>query len=179
MAAYSITVIILVLLVFIRKLNLKKVELKFKYDVYQLRDELRRDAIEGKTNTDNWLFEYFDVTLSKMVSESYYITLFFMIVANFRNESNPNYQVFKEKVFKDIEADEYYKGFHQKLNAVASDYLLRQHFFTTTFLVPIVGLILGADAMRKRFNIWVDKLTIDPQTSASSEYIGEDMRAAA
>ena len=41
---------------------------EFKYKLFQLRDDLRMLAINGNIDVNNWVFEYYDSTISKIIN---------------------------------------------------------------------------------------------------------------
>lgn len=170
---FTISILILVVLGVWRKFHQSKANLKFKYDLYTLRDELRMMAYEEKIDNNSQIFDYFDYSLSKAISESHYITLFRVIALMFKHVHDEEFH----KSFKQLEREtnKYPElvSIKKRYNCAIQDYILDQHFVSGyCFMLPLAKLIKGTSWVARQVNKLVAGVLVYPETSASGNFGG-------
>lgn len=160
---------VVTLLAFWRRMHLHYSQLRFKYDLYTLRDRLRRAAMYGEVSAESWVFDYFDRTISKNIGQSYYITLAHIIILGYRHENDENLLKFKQKLKKETEGSEFYKKLQSDLQEASVRYVMNQHYVTVNWvLVPILTPIFGTAVLLSKLNGWMSKTFILPEVSDSN-----------
>ena len=164
---------ILILLAIGRHLYHRYLEIKFKYTLYKLRDRVRFLCVEDKLKSSDWIFNYFDLTISKTINESYSITLFTLISLDFINNSSEDkkLQNFSEKFEKATdEVPELIEIKNDFIQAI-KNYTVKQHFVTELILTPIVGAIIGTRNLKSKLNKWSKDSLVFPETSVSDDFL--------
>ncbi len=163
-------VLVLIILSFWRYFHQKYATLKFKYKLYSLRDRLRKMAINGEIKSE-WIFEFFDTSLSKAISESYYITLFRLSTLAVIHENDQELVEFSKKLEKDLSIESNIKEIQESYFLAVKTYVLDQHYVSITFIIkPIVVLVFGTAAAASKFNQWLRGILVYPETSASEKF---------
>lgn len=166
-----IFVLVLITLSVWRRFHQQHSNLKFKYKLYALRDEVRELAYHNKIECDGWLFDYFDESLSKAISESYYITLFRIVMLDFEHKREPKLKEFKAKLEAEVSNSKEMLGIFQRYKDAIKDYVIDQHYVSIKFiLLPIIRLTSATSKAAHYFNRWVKGVVIFPETSASERY---------
>jgi len=136
---FGILLVLLVLLSIWKRMHVRTAQLQFKYQLYTLRDKLRSDAITGVIEPDSWLFDYYDRTLSKLVANSYGLTLFGIILIESRHRSDVKLQNFKRELRYRTSKNKYYKTLDEEITKCAAIYAFDQHRISLMVIVmPIV-----------------------------------------
>ncbi len=163
-------VLVLVILSFWRHLHQKYATLKFKYKIYSLRDSLRKMTINGEVEP-NWMFDFFDTSLSKAISESYYITLFRLSTLATIHEKDQELMKFSEKLENEISLYPKIKRIQEEYILAVKSYVLDQHYVSINFILkPLAVLILGTATAAYKFNQWLRGILVYPETSASEKF---------
>src|SRR5436189_157663 len=53
----------------ILRLRLEAIVLEHQFRFYALRDDLRESVVRGEIRKDNWVFQYLDSTIAKLISQ--------------------------------------------------------------------------------------------------------------
>lgn len=163
-------VLILITLSFWRHFHQKYATLRFKYKIYSIRDSLRKMAIKGEIES-NWMFDFFDTSLSKAISESYYITLFRLSTLALIHENNQELIKFSKKLDNSISANPKIKEIQEEYFLAVKSYVLDQHYVSINFVIkPLSVLIFGAATAASKFNQWLKGILVYPETSASEKF---------
>lgn len=75
----------------------KRLNSEFKMRLYALRDKTRLYAIENKIDRNEWIFRYFDESISKTISKIDYLNIFIISILHSRQTNNKNYLDFRKK----------------------------------------------------------------------------------
>jgi len=155
----------------LRRFHHRFVALKFKYRLYELRDELRRDAIQGGIDKDSWLFNYFDNTLSVQISQSYKLTLFRAIYLHFLYSENAEINTFRKKLDEELAQNSKYQDLYDRYAAALISYMFYQHDVSGNFIYyPIRLFHIVNEFITKRFKNWSKNYFIYPETSDYSHF---------
>lgn len=142
-------------------------ELVFRTQLFELRDELRRLAIDGKVDAENQLFDYYDYSLSKTIEMSHSLTLFYVITFKIRAESDDNYIEASNRVSEMIteQNDSNLNGIRERWVTAMAEYVSEQHKISFGILVAIfrpLGMLRG---MSNAFRKGIDSIVISPALS--------------
>lgn len=173
MTAFGTVFLVLVFLIFWRKVHIEYHTLLFKYKLYALRDKLRNLAIEGKIDSNNWIFDYYDNTLSKFVNQAYYVTLFRIVMLVLKNGGAKELSVFASKVNAEVEKIPELKSIQQEFVLACGKYIKEQHKIpykcvAKPIIIPFIG---GIAIFAKKFNMYLNALLVFPETSDSSRFV--------
>ncbi|MEM9679474.1 MAG: hypothetical protein AAF901_04050 [Bacteroidota bacterium] len=173
MNLFGSIVMALIILSVWRRYHHSYAALNFKYKIYQLRDKLRLLVVQNKISAEDWVFDYFDNSLSKSISLNYYLTIFRLATIGLIHEKDEDLIKFRQKLNKEIEdkpeLEELYADY---INAV-KEYIFDQHYVSIMIIKPIVVLILGAAVAAQRLNQLLKGILIYPETSASDHFVYE------
>lgn len=165
-----LTGVVLFLMFFavIRHMHQKKSELKFKYSLYALRDKLRMLAIDGEIDSDHWLFDYTDNTISKAISQSYNITLLYVSMLATRHGEDESLNKLSYDLNQEFEKHPLFKEIKKEYHQITTRYIQDQHYISIRFfLMPIASPIIGGVTLMKKIRRWSDGLFVYPETSNS------------
>ena len=166
--ALVIIIMVLFLLAFWRRMHQSYEELRFKYRLYELRDNLRYKAIKGEVDPNHWLFDYFDNTLSKAISRSYYITLFSILGLNFKYQGKKEVTEFSKKLNDEIKNSPVYKEILDSYLKALGNYIIHQHAISAKFIIaPIAFAIFGVKRSYEIMKYNIENLFYFPETSDS------------
>ena len=156
---------------FWRKMNNSYSNLLFKYEIYKIRDQLRAKAIANEIPSDNWVFYYFDKSLSKTIAESYYITLFRMIVLVVLHGADEKLLEFNKKFQNEIEKNPELKSIHSSYMNSIKKYIISQHYVSIQYIIkPVLSPLVGTTRLASIFTKWARELLIFPETSESQKF---------
>ncbi len=152
-----------------RKLHQSYKERKFKYRVYGLRDELRRLVIEGKLSADNWIFEYYDKTFSIAICQSYYLTLFRLLMLKRIHFGDAELNEMKNKVDVETSKNPELVKIREKYLRATEKYIVGQHFVSfLTLILPFITAILGTKLITAAGRKFITNILVFPETSDST-----------
>lgn len=167
MVTLGAILIALIVLAIWRKKHQEKVRLQFVYSLYHLRDDLRRAAIKGEVDKNSWLFEYYDNTFSKMIKESYYITLMRVILGIIKNEDNEEWKMQRRELESQISQNIYYSNIQTKYTKIVKNYIIEQHKVSLiSIIAPIIYLIISPAVLMKKINYWIRRVSFYPENSS-------------
>lgn len=161
---------VLFILSLCRQLTQNYNERKFRYKLFAIRDRLRRLEIEGKIDHKNRIFDFYDLSLSKMINESYYITAFYVIMLSIKQKDNVKLNQIKALI--DLETDKIpeLKVIRQAQTKAVAKYIRNQHFVTFILLKFLLAPFKGAYYISKKVKSLSESASFFPQTSAISNY---------
>lgn len=161
---------------FIRKQRNIFLETNFKMDLYTLRDKLRGDAINEDINHKSWAFEYFDLTISKLIQESYFVSLPFIVLAD-RQHSDDEKEVkrFLGKLDYECKKNKNLADIRKQVSFLVFKYISEQHKYSFTHILFVCARFVGKMKLgiAKRFTIKYDYKRLSneiftlPETSAA------------
>lgn len=169
---FGISVTLLLLWALTRKLYLSFISRKFRYRIFELRDDLRRLAIDGKVDKDAWVFDYFDKSFSKSIAEYYYITAFRLVGSSMRIKGDEEFEKFSRKLDNELEKNEHVKELVEKYYSIVADYVFNKHSISMKyFILPIFAPIVGMNNLVRGFKAWSDNAINTPDMSDSGKYL--------
>lgn len=170
-------ILIFIVLMVWRGFQQKYATLKFRYKIYALRDHLRKMAIVGEIDEDDWTFSYFDKSFSKAISESYYITIFHLLMLAIAHSKDEQLQILSEELTEALEKNPQLQSLQADYIDAVIDYMKDQHYVSVTFIFkPLISLIFGAAVMGYYASRLVRGILIYPETSASNKFTSKNQR---
>ena len=146
----------------------------FKYKIYAVRDRLRLMAIKGEIDRNNWVFDYYDNTLSKVINESYYITLFRLCILFVKYRNFEPLQKLNIKLNEEIAKSEILRNIQKDFTEAVKEYVFEQHKITVKYiLIPIIFPLIGLTVATVKLNSWINSITVFPDTSDSKRLIAK------
>ncbi len=165
---------LLIIIAYVRHLWQKQLEQKFKYKVYELRDRFRRMAIEGKVDASSDYFDYFDYTLSRAISQSYSLTIFYIVMLYLRNMSQVDSEeslALKKMLHEQLKANPELAALHAEYLYALAQYVIKQHYFTIRLvLFPLAKGLIGATRGRAAFDKFIESHLTFPETSGRANF---------
>ncbi len=170
--AVSSLILILILLVIWRNYGQRKAELAFKYRLYTLRDQLRKEAISGKIDSKDWKFSYYDKSISKAVSNAYSITLFSIVLHWMKYNDNEEFMKFYHRLEGEVKEDPFYSELKKELNEATLEYIMGQHDVSfRVFFKPLLTALFGFKVIQKKFLRSINSVFYLPEISDSPNHI--------
>lgn len=149
-----------------RRYYLKSIRLQFKYALYTLRDQLRRDAVVGNINKKSDAFSYLDFLLSKSIKQSYSLTILNVFFLYTRYKPNQKFDQFRKDLEYQESQNPYFKEMIIKYNDTVIKYLTNQHIVSWKFIYRPALVGFGALAFVNEFvKNMVNGLHVYPETS--------------
>lgn len=129
-----------IVLIILRSMIHRRLELKYKYTVYSLRDDLRSLAIDGKIDVNDWLFHYTDNALSFHVRERKYNSLFMLVLLAVKHTNDKTYLNTIEKIKMEAKRNPEISNILERFNSAHQDYIIKQHTISLNVLIlPILA----------------------------------------
>ncbi len=129
----------LLVLVIARTLNNKKVELVYKYKIYELQDRLRMLAIDKEVDKSSWIYNYTDGAFTSHIKNRKYNTLFYLLMLNFKHSGEKDIIELREKVKEELSKNEQLEAIFNEFQEAHLKYILKQHSITGNFiLIPVL-----------------------------------------
>lgn len=168
---FGIVIFLLLVLSVWRRYHIRYSAVKFKYEIYRLRDKLRMLALNKDIDPNSWIFDFFDNSFSKAIRERYYITLSHLLMLTFVHENEDNIDQFSDKLDKELGANKALMELHSEYLLAIRRYVRDQHYVSFNFILkPIAVLVFGAATTASRFNSWLRSVLIYPEISDSSRF---------
>lgn len=165
-----------ILLANLRRHHQRYAEQKFRYELFTLRDKLRRLAIEGKIDCESKLFDFFDLTLSKAINEYYYITLIRLIVLNRKHSEDTKYKKAYDNLMKDCDSNKESKYIKNQYERVVTEYVIKQHYVSYRFFKPVIMFFSAATIVKRKFREIIHSVAYLPETSATDKLVSSPHR---
>lgn len=173
MNTLGLLLILSIPLIYWRKKHQQNARLAFKYQLYAIRDDLRKAAIQGRVSKQSVGFQYFDQNLSLLINQSYYYTLFkVLFVAFSKNKSTPAQIKLNQQLMAEVKASSLLQSIqNQQLNTIRH-YLVHQHFVTSNLLVkPLLLLVFGPSFLFSKINGYIQETFQFPQNIHDSKRV--------
>lgn len=149
-----------------RRFHVHNSHVKFRHTLYALRDELRMKAIQGEIDSDFWLFNYYDKTISKQISNTYYITIFFIVSSAELHRNDEKLKNFRVELNNTLKKQPFYSDLDIRLKAATLELIKEQHYVSINFiLTPILMPILGGITMYKAAKHELSQISSLPELS--------------
>lgn len=153
---FGASILVLIILAVWRSFHSNIKTLEFKYSVYKLRDELRLLGIKGEVDSESWLYNHLDESFSKSIEESYYITLFRLIILSAVYSEDEKYLEFSAKFDKALKEEPKLNTLQKSYYSVIRKYIREQHHISWTYIIkPFFAPIVGTTTLVKFFNQWL------------------------
>ena len=153
-----------------RNLYYDRLETEYSYKYYKLRDKLRRLAIEGKVDKNDWGFDYLDLSLSKTVNKIGSINLFVSVFLTLKHRKDEKYIQFCRNVAKKMKENELFNEIFVEYGKLSSQYVIGRHFWLRFIFRLTLSTTIGSMKVYQKFKQFLDKSSINvrtlPETSA-------------
>jgi hypothetical protein len=147
-----------------RRLHHRLAEKRFMYQMFALRDELRRLAICGEIDSRHWFFRYLDFSFSYAIRDAYYMTFFGIMLRGNRLKNDAQFQSFLQRADAAMEEHPELRSIMSKYNQTLHDYLKEQHYIGyTIFIRPLVGFFVGIKKARTQLAFAIKTTLYVPQ----------------
>lgn len=162
-----------------RRFSHHYLELDFKFKIYELRDRVRNMVVDGVIEKDAWIFDYFDVTLSKIANESYFISLPFVILIDGNHEDDiKEMKKITSKLDYECKKIPELSIIRDELHKTVNVYIFKQHKYSFTHCLIIVINVFSSmklgffKKLQKKYAIEENtkNIFIYPETSAALAY---------
>ncbi len=153
--------ILFVILAFWRRIHQVYVLKKFRFKMFSLRDRLRMLVIEGDLDSKSWEFTFFENLFSRTIHDSYYITLFRMIVLSFRDKEHGERREFNKKIIAVLKNNPKLTLVINDFYSVLIDYATGQHWLSfNLFIKPIFSVLIGASILQGKLKSVIERTII-------------------
>lgn len=161
---YGIFFFLIFLLAIWRRSHVHYAHIKYRHALYELRDELRLKAIKGEIDSNHWLFNYYDKTISGLVANTYFITLFFFMGVAFIHAKDHKLPNFRVDLEKDINKNPYYKDLDARISKASACLINEQHYISINFiLLPVLRPIMKGISLFVKGKNELGKITSVPE----------------
>ena len=149
----------------------KKAQMKFRYEVFGLRDKLRVLAYENPEIKRSWIFDFMDKSFSKAACDSYHITLVRLILLHNRHRNDMGLQELSKQFNRDVREFPALKKLSQEYISGIRKYIFDQHYVSAvSIILPIMRTISFFDKIRSGFRKWIKDSLVFPEMSASGSF---------
>lgn len=153
-----VAVLILLTLYWVgRNLFFDRLTTEFKMKLFKLRDKGRRYAIQNKLDEDEWVYEYLDLSISKMICHLEEINMYSTIYLSLKHNKNKRYKKNTEKIRETIKKNPHAQEIYNEYIGLMLNYFYRKHSLTRYFFIfckPLAFAFLEA-------LIWLSRLRVD------------------
>jgi hypothetical protein len=113
----------------LRQFNLETIALEYSFRLYVLRDEIRESAMNGEIKTDNWLFTFFDSTLSRTITVLSRVSIWTMLAGMLFPIKDEEYLSAIKKLEEDLKKEEnkYYAQIYQRYTEIFPEFIWARH----------------------------------------------------
>lgn len=162
-----------------RRFSHHYLELDFKFKLYELRDRVRNMIIDNTIEKDAWIFNYFDVTLSKIANESYFISLPFVILIDSNHEDDvKEMKKISSKLDYECKKTPELAKIREELHFAVNTYIFEQHKYSFThYLILAIDIFSSMKLgffrkLQKKYAIEENtkNIFVYPETSAALAY---------
>lgn len=155
---------------------------KYELKLFNLRDDLRQAAIDGKIKSYDWTFIYLDTSISKMVSNFKMINIFHAIYLRNRHADDHKLLEFKKALDSSLSKNKELDRLYKEYNEILLSYLIRKHLFIFSMVfAAIYGYVRSITKIKKyrlKTEESVNNLIYLPETSTSEDFIKNYTRPA-
>jgi hypothetical protein len=162
--------LLFLLLATLRRFTHLYLERKFRYELYSIRDNLRLLAIENKIDSTTKIFDFYDLSISKLIDRSYYITLFYILYSATKNKKSNSEKVLFNYIVEETEKSPHLIKVQNEISKVVVCHIFDQHRVTLKVLSAILAPFLGAYYFTKKVKKLSESVLYSPQTSAISSF---------
>ena len=147
---------------------------KYELRLFVLRDKLREYAIEKKINKNDWTFQYFDSSMSKMITTFKLINLYYAVLLFKSYDDNPRFVEFKRHLNLALDKNPNLQEINNEYSKIIVEYILNKHILLIIITSLGIGSALRSIGMLKKYiseaKESVKNLTTFPETSTSMEF---------
>jgi len=164
----------------IRQTRLQSIQLACQNELFALRDKVREKAIAKEIESDNWLFDYMDTSITKYIEMLPKFSLWVIVPLFFIDRRNTDYIRSKNILIDELKKpkNKALRNLHLEAVVIIGAYMAVRHkviAFVVTFLIKIMRLIprcirLVVILKRKWQNLLRDA-TESPELSTLTKYI--------
>lgn len=142
----------------------KNLSLKYKHEIFRLRDKVRLHAINGDIDNDDF-FMMFDAMLSRLVKNADDFNIYYLALRNIyilrptEEEIEDHHQKVLARIFK----DEIYKDIYKLSQEHFYEYLAKKHFLMFGFVTVVtkVSKTIQSFIRSIKEKIWYDTSNFD------------------
>ncbi len=169
--------VLLLLFEAIRRHRSKVLVLEYQYQLFALRDELRKNAGEMPGAVKSWLFQYQDSTITKSITLLPGLSLWhiFGLVAAYKDDERIDRLGKQLQIEFSKPANQKYKEIEDRLTETIAQFLVSRHF--VLFAVSVLsattlylGLVTIPNALREAKNRSLQLVVVSPETSTLYRY---------
>lgn len=170
---FATLLFLLIVLANWRRHHHRLAEQQFRYEVYSLRDRLRRLAIEGKLDCNSRVFDFLDLSFSKAIKDHYYMTIFRLVALGKKHSKDMRFKKAYEEVMKEITLNPNNELLEIKnqYEQVVLKYIISQHFVTIKCIEPLFAFFDTAAKSKRKFKEITKSVSYLPETSATAKFV--------
>lgn len=156
----------------------KTTVMRHKYRLYALRDELRESAILKKCDPKNWLFQYLDTSLSKMISVLNDLTVWHAVGLALIHRRDPVVVSSAKRLEEELNRPEnaLFREFHEQFAIELLKFSFHRHFVLRRSLNYLVKMVSARDRLRAVWRGIVRYQMQAPETSTLHNYLAGSRR---
>jgi hypothetical protein len=147
---------------------------KFELRLFHLRDKVREMAIAGEINKNDWTFNYYDSSISKMTSQIKMMNIWHAMYLAKTHKNDEKLKSFQEHLNQTFAKNANYKKIQQEYIGILREYMFEKHFFFLSIvlqsLVTTMQSINLLKQLKQNAANSVRKLSVLPETSTSDLY---------
>jgi hypothetical protein len=156
--------VLLIVWVFIKKAKHEFIALKYNYKIYSLRDKLRMAVIDGKIKKSNWVFNYLDRSMSKLISNLSTLTIYSAMLLLIMHKNDKRITEVSNNIRKEVEKNVYLKEIFDEYSSIILEYLKEKHCREVWAAKSFLKILHKTIKIQKTV-IELSKLSTLPETS--------------
>jgi len=157
---------------FLSRLRQETIVLEHQFRLYALRDALREQVMQGSVKSDNWVFQYLDSSIAKLISQLSTVSFWRVLSMMLFYPRNPRTKVGLEHLAREMK-----KPHNAPLLKIYIHYMAELGFFLTKrhsvlryALLSFGQLIRAQSWTREKYRQAKALLTAAPETSTLAEF---------
>jgi len=162
---FEIILLYAVVSFFIRRQRNSYLSLKYRYKIYALRDKLRGVLIDDKINKNDWVFDYFDSSFSKLVNQLDMLTIYKAILLYLLNRNNKVVKTFSENLSSNLKRSNTLTEIYVEYGNILLDFFVEKHSTSAKILVSTVSTFGFLNRVKKGIKNYILDLRYLPETS--------------
>lgn len=138
--------------------------LEYKYELKNLRNELRWRGITGELNSKNWVFGYLDNTLLAASNNLKYYNIYSAFGLGLLHRKDKRFNAFKTHYKEEVGSDgnKSFEEIDNKFAGLVLNYVLNKHM---TFRFLGLGIIIAKSTRKQEIKEEIGDLRLYPETT--------------
>lgn len=167
----TLIIILIGLMLYWRCKNLyyNSIELEYEYRLFDLRDKLRRSAINGDIDKNSQFFRYLDSSICVTINELPRLNMLSLMMLSWRHRNNREIESFNKRLAVEIEGNKKSALLYDEYGELIFEYFTKRHYFLRILVIMValtVKVMNGSFMVGKRIKEKIVSIRFYPETSS-------------